>query len=358
MFCCHVCHSQFQFITDLLEHKKNLKHKQSNEKLVDDLGDIGFRKTIQKRIMTSSYSLENRLKTYSSELPTDPLSMGGKHKSFDPKSALVYAKTPGAMKDFTKENNMKEALNQLLTKDNMHIRDLFFSFQNEIESESTFSFVRYRRVSLYEKANISSCLPEQASNDSSLYGYYEILKKSVSFLNVIENNIYELKKFIAQIIHQIIYIHYCLYTLNLQHGDMHMGNIKLVIDNLGFPIIKAFDFGKARFLEEQARNDKLKDLSYLLQREAVSGKLETFKRNIVRAEDSSAQQKHYPIHKLLGLLIKPKEITNRNTLNLFIAMLGSGLTGMLKEKTNSVEKNANILTVFEELSNELVAILF
>lgn len=106
-------------------------------------------------------------------------------------------------------------------------------------------------------------------------------------------------------IHQMMKIHEYLYLNNITHGDMHMGNIKVIRNSDGV-LLKAFDFGKAEikkttFFKNQ-RSPSRDDLRYLINKRAVSGRLETFKRNTWRKEDHEDQAKHYPLHKVCKLL--------------------------------------------------------
>ncbi|WGL60723.1 hypothetical protein QEJ31_03785 [Pigmentibacter sp. JX0631] len=352
MFSCILCSAVFASLLELVEHKKKLKHSLNKVELIEKLGSFGFRKVIQQRILTSANSLAGRSKAFLPGVSTEVMQIGGKHKSFDADRALVYAKTPSAMQDFSKEKLIKEALNVLETKDHLKIRDLFFSFQNEVISNDNFDYSRHRRVSIYETRSFFSELPTQNDKDSSLFSYYLLLKKSAPQLNLIENNIEKLKIFTINIIHQLFYIHYCLYVAKVQHGDMHMGNIKLIIDNNGFPILKAFDFGKTKIISGQ--DFDFKDLKYLLERLAVSGRLETFKRNTIRKEDSSEQQKHYPLHKFLNLFINNNRTNDLSLLNSFITDISNNLLTQLKMHKGSAEQIEN----FEIAANELVSIIF
>lgn len=112
------------------------------------------------------------------------------------------------------------------------------------------------------------------------------------------------------IFHQIVHIHYLLLSNHARHGDMHMGNIKAIVVNTDGHegvVVKAFDFGKAKY--KSGRNDfDLADLEYLLLRKAVSGYWETRKRHdrengdIHRTDLSLVDRrdhKHYPIHQIL-----------------------------------------------------------
>ncbi|WP_158998142.1 hypothetical protein [Pigmentibacter ruber] len=352
MFSCMMCSSVFVSLLELIEHKKKFKHSLNKLELIDKLGSFGFRKVIQQRIVTSANSLDGRTKSFLQGTSTEVMQIGGKHKSFDAERALVYAKTPAAMNDFSKEKLIKEVLSSLETKDKLKIRDLFFSFQNEVNINDNIDYSRYRRVSIYETRSFFDELPLQNEKDPSLFNYYLLLKKSAPPLNLIENNIEKLKIFIINIIHQLFYIHYCLYVAKIQHGDMHMGNIKLIIDNNGFPIIKAFDFGKSKIITGQ--DFDFKDLKYLLDRIAVSGRLETFKRNTIRSEDSSEQQKHYPLHKFLKLFISGSKSNDLSLLNSFIHDISSELLHQLQGRKNSAEQLEN----FEAASNEFVSVLF
>jgi len=104
-------------------------------------------------------------------------------------------------------------------------------------------------------------------------------------------------------VHQIIKIHEYLYLNKITHGDMHMGNIK-VIRNKDGVLLKAFDFGKANKINNKiyrkmdAKNYTRADLKYLLEKKAVSGFYETIKRNTIRSQNDTRQLKHYPLHKV------------------------------------------------------------
>lgn len=78
------------------------------------------------------------------------------------------------------------------------------------------------------------------------------------------------------IIHQVIKIHEILYLAKIIHGDMHAGNIKVILvngegKNTGV-VVKAFDFGKSIFKKDDA-NYSRQDLQYLIETRAIGGAL-------------------------------------------------------------------------------------
>jgi hypothetical protein len=78
------------------------------------------------------------------------------------------------------------------------------------------------------------------------------------------------------IIHQVIKIHEILYLAKIIHGDMHAGNIKVILVNDGDKntgvVVKAFDFGKSIFKKADA-NYSRQDLQYLIETRAIGGAL-------------------------------------------------------------------------------------
>lgn len=88
-------------------------------------------------------------------------------------------------------------------------------------------------------------------------------------------------------------------SAGLTHGDLHMRNL-MVREVQGEPgcadqtLLQAIDFGNSELYRS------LGDVRYVFKRKAGST-VETLNRNVVRSEDHPAQQKHYPLHKLLEL---------------------------------------------------------
>lgn len=363
MFVCTICQTKFSILNKAFQHAKTHVIKSLNiiEYLPPSelLGEYEFTQTITKRIMTSGVSLSGRLKKNSFGLPEKTPTFGGKHKSFDAEKALVYAKTPSAMTDFIKETDMKENLDRLELQDGSKIRDIFFSFQNNLENtdESIKDAVaRYRRVSIYIPNNsLHNQIPEQNPNDPSLNGYFQILCEDIKTAKIIENRYEIIRKLVVQMIHQLVYIHYCMYNAQIQHGDLHMGNIKLIIDNQGFPVIKVFDFGKSKLVN--SISNQMKDLEYFFCRQAVSGILETFKRNKLRNDKSTEQLKHYPLHRLSSLLLRNKGM-NENELFNYIDTSGREMIEILKSIQKSPPKHQSLRMLFQSFSNNIVKIFY
>ena len=357
MFQCSVCQSQSNEFTNAILHAK--KHGKIFKNTIDYfppyqiLGEYEFSRTIIQRISTSDSSLIGRLKDYEPGLPDVLPTNGGVHKAFDANRALVYAKTPSAMKDFSKEIQMKKALDSLeLIQNGTKIRDIFFSFQNFVENINA-NTDRYRRVSIYNSENLNKTnyIPKQNQSDPSLNGYYQILKNEIKYSFVFDTTErYEtLRNFVVQMIHQLVYIHYCMYIGEIQHVDLHMGNIKIIIDNNLFPIIKAFDFGKSKNVNSS--NDNLKDLNYFISRKAVSGLFETIKRNKLREADSIEQMKHYPLHRLSCLLLnhQKNKFTEQEFIH-YIEKMGKEFLVYLKNLQKSTHSKENTRVLFQAFS--------
>lgn len=117
-------------------------------------------------------------------------------------------------------------------------------------------------------------------------------------------------------LHQVIAIHRILYLKRMTHGDMHMGNIKVIVVNRGVDrgvICKAFDFGKYESSSDYTRTD----LRYLIDRTAVprhlgNSSIETNKRrarweqergNATIPRTQRTDWKHYPLHRIIEVLL-------------------------------------------------------
>jgi hypothetical protein len=168
-------------------------------------------------------------------------------------------------------------------------------------------------------------------------------------------------------IHQIVKIHEFLYLCKVVHGDMHMGNIK-VIRTPESVLLKAFDFGKSK-VKSLEKNYTRTDLRYLLLKKAVSGSFETFKRNTWRSSTSKEMTKHYPLHKASSLLIKTfhpssfPEMLIDSKIQEYGSQLLDNLESIRLNKINVAEQNIDreilcIQRMFELFSNQLVNCIY
>jgi hypothetical protein len=190
----------------------------------------------------------------------------------------------------------------------------------------------FRRVSLYGRADQADTFlfaRDLINTDVNKY-----LGSIEEYLECEDNfNMYPqeyLIKNLWSLIHQMIRIHELLYLAKMVHGDMHAGNIKVIVANgvngegpHGI-IVKAFDFGKAQF-KRQTENYTRVDLEYLIQKKAVSGASESFLRNTWRKKTSDKMVKHYPLHKALVTLaaVEGKQgQLNTTTIDAFIKSVG------------------------------------
>ncbi|MEY3289898.1 MAG: hypothetical protein RLZZ419_2140 [Pseudomonadota bacterium] len=182
----------------------------------------------------------------------------------------------------------------------------------------------------------------------------------------------QLIKNLWSLIHQMIRIHELLYLAKMVHGDMHAGNIKVIVANgvngegpHGI-IVKAFDFGKAQF-KKQSDNYTRVDLEYLIQKKAVSGASESFLRNTWRKKTSDKMVKHYPLHKALVTLAAVEGKQGRlNTTNIdtfiksvgdkFLSYLGSARLSPAETNRDEAKKTDQISAIsnaFEVFANRL-----
>ncbi|MCP3943105.1 MAG: hypothetical protein GY710_16680 [Desulfobacteraceae bacterium] len=160
---------------------------------------------------------------------------------------------------------------------------------------------------------------------------------------------------ITRIIHQLVYIHYWLYKTQVLHGDLHMGNIKVITDTNNFPIVKAFDFGKSKI--GCSRDESFKDLQYFCNRKAVSGYLETFSRNKTRKDCSVKQAKHYPLHRLSMLLLEGRH--SKDYVYQRIDDYGNNLLDALRNG-NFYSRTGlnNRIMLFQAFSNDIASIFY
>lgn len=254
--------------------------KYRNETILPQLHKVDNEQT--KKIPTSKYSEAK----------------GGVKKKFFPEQGMVVAGDKDTARgDYEKEDAVfdrvdgEDAFKYLSFQEKIGDHEDDDGFQQFLQNNPKLKNLeksQMRRVSIYGSLN-----PEDIGRQ-----YHCTLEKFI-----LEHDQHEPKEDeLISAIHQIIKIHEFLYLQKITHGDMHMGNIKVIRVEDGV-LLKAFDFGKS-VTKSLNRNYTRTDLRYLLLKKAVSGGLETFKRNVVRKDSSSAQQKHYPLHRVTALLIK------------------------------------------------------
>jgi hypothetical protein len=233
-----------------------------------------------------------------------------KETAFGSKSwTSIMGVTPGKG-DYGKEDQVRTELNNkegILGKQNVdpdHVLS-YFSYQKALENmsqdrlDALSAFIKenpafpdieqYRRVSKYNLPNPEELeLTSRGQADADLEKYLLAIKKFE--VDRIVSDYAILMKNLWSIFHQIIKIHELLYLAKITHGDMHMGNIKVIVvngevGNQGV-VVKAFDFGKAKYRSE-TENYTRQDLEYLLQRNSVGGAfygtLEDGKRHVWRS---------------------------------------------------------------------------
>jgi hypothetical protein len=306
--------------------------------------------------------LSGRIMAVTKGLPDSAPIIGGVHKKFSPEHGLVWAAKDTGMSDFPKETNMKGQLGNVNLASGHPIRDIFFSFQNTLDLKEYpdrgpaphQQNIRYRRVSVYGALDLASSpnhLPNRIAGKTSLNDYMPKLVEYKRKYADDPNALRVLRSGISHIIHQLVYIHYYMYKANIQHGDLHMGNIKIIIDNAGYPVIKAFDFGKSKIA--RPGNGSTQDLQYFCCRTAVSGFFETFKRNTWRSDDSEKQMKHYPLHRLCMVLLDG--IFTTTEINARINAYGEALIKYLRRGSIPPEKTR---MAFRGFSDEVVSLFY
>ncbi|MCP3968473.1 MAG: hypothetical protein GY750_18895 [Lentisphaerae bacterium] len=340
MFKCTQCKKRFPSTPRGLAHLSlHTCFISSNNAEIEYIGEQDkmplYMETINHR---GNVALEDQAANYERSFPQHIPDNGGVHKCFFKKQGLVYAKDKEGFSDYVKEDRMKMALG------NCTERKAFYSFQN-IFMENDYdnipqrhSFVKkFRRFSLY--------------NDYEyLHKYVTRVKESLSNNKVTDDNYAGLRNVLTAIIHQLFYIHYYIYRKNVMHGDLHMGNVKIIWDRNDWPAVKAFDFGKSR--TQCTRNQKLKDLKYFFNRKAISGCMESFKRNHYRKDSSKKQAKHYPLHRLSMLLLDGKY--SKDYVYKRISNYGNALMNLLNN--NHIKLNTG--NMFRAFSNDYTSFFY
>ncbi len=315
------------------------------------------------RFNTHRTGLEGRRIPGRAGLPTEAPTIGGVHKKFSPEHGLVWAARDTGLSDFPKESAMQQRLGEWnLAHSDIELRDVFFSFQRELDehdypdrgTELHQQRMRYRSVSIYNLRDLENSpnhLPDRQPGKTSLNDY---MPKLVEFRREYHNNpgaMELLRSAISHIIHQLVYIHYYMFKAGIQHGDLHMGNIKIILDNKGYPIIKVFDFGKSKNVTPG--QGTMKDLEYFCCKKAVSGFLETFKRNTWRNDTDEAQLKHYPLHRLCMILLDG--IFTKEQIDERINEYGQALIDYLRKGSIPPEKTR---MAFRGFSDEIVSLFY
>ncbi|MFN7094917.1 MAG: hypothetical protein ACK4M7_06100, partial [Burkholderiales bacterium] len=268
----------------------------------------------------------------------DNLKVGGKHKKFDPKTGIVYAMDNIGQADFIREGQIKTYTDNLPDGLRQQVQSVL-SLQLPYPTANQEYKDKIAKVSLYKKygalTDLLNCSPSKLTPD-------EARQEETLFL-----------------IDQLIYMLELLYTSNMIHCDLHADNILVIYPTYTtnnslaskMPILKLIDFGKSRFGNRVMNNDqdKFTDLKYLLLRQA-NNNFETFRRNIWRKETDKKQQKHYPLHKLIGLLgIDQEQIREK------LAQLGEVLIGELHVANDHDEVHQKFASFQRELSSWIIS---
>lgn len=226
---------------------------------------------------------------------------GGVKKKFFPQQGVVVAGHKGtAAGDYRNEDAVSARLETFSDKKYNYV-----SFQRELEDfpdneERLRKFLEENR----ENQKVRGLEINQIRR-VSVYGDYDKFSDGTSdqYHTTLEKFLFDTKPSqkpteaeLFSCIHQIVKIHDFLYQSNVVHGDMHMGNIKVIRTRKGV-LLKAFDFGKATVKPEDSSPTR-KDLRYLIDQKAVSGPHETFNR-WRRSSINPKMVKHYPLHKVI-----------------------------------------------------------
>ncbi|HMT02800.1 MAG TPA: hypothetical protein PKD00_05745 [Burkholderiales bacterium] len=147
-----------------------------------------------------------------------------------------------------------------------------------------------------EKIQVALIL-DYDKNNISLYSFIKNQAKKQ-----IENRD---KQTICFIIEQIFLAIEQFYNDKILHQDGHTKNIILTKNNQ----IKYIDFGKGKFNNAVTNKNNFNDILYLFDKKSTSS-LETLKRNSFRNANDEKQEKHYPLHKLIGLLSNNTDLIN------------------------------------------------
>jgi len=238
---------------------------------------------------------------------------GGVKKKFFPDQAVVVAgdlKT--AIGDYAKED-------QVFNRAGGGVLDphRYLSFQESLEGQQGRDQDEdTRRLQLFQETNAAddhSGIRRTQMRRVSVYGGFSDRGTRINnqYYCTLENFVREdrhapTQAELVSAIHQIVAIHSFLYLKRIKHGDMHMGNIKVIRVDQGV-LLKAFDFGKAK-VKSLEKNYTRDDLRYLLFKKAIgssSGVLNFFetKSRANRGEEHEKQLKHYPLHKISKYLI-------------------------------------------------------
>jgi len=309
---------------------------------------------------------------------------GGVKKKFFPRQGVVVAGDRNtATGDYRKED---DAYQRLVTETNQDQESTFqyASFQKKMDQDdrgvndgrlrkflatnradskaNSVNLSQMRRVSIY--GGIDPFLAGQATQ------YHTTLERFVNdcLIQGADPDQQPKECELISCIHQVIKIHEYLYLNKITHGDMHMGNIKVIRYDQGV-LLKAFDFGKAEIKSatkwKAQRSPSRDDLRYLIEKTAVSGHIETFKRNTWRKENDPSQLKHYPLHKICRLLSqeylrRPSPGHDYNYIEGRISIYGKqlldGLGNIRNDRTivDEVRRANAIRGMFSVFSNQIV----
>ena len=144
---------------------------------------------------------------------------GGVHKKYSPADRWVFADKDGGGGDYANEDQAMGALGN----------NAYFSYQHPLTHNVTNQqHRRLRAVSNYSlnAAHVPAPVADTMNNQIAIFNGQH---------NKTRDAIYQMLK-----------IHHELYESRIMHGDMHMGNIK-VLEGANTVFVKAFDFGKAAF---------------------------------------------------------------------------------------------------------------
>lgn len=299
------------------------------------------RDSLPNRVTLAPDNMEGRIPDQDSRLASDSV-----NKKVYPQLGLVVVKKRNH-KDYVNEASAHNAIySRQLTSIPTKAKETipYFSFQKPLtdEESSDLDAKNISNVRWGEKKSFfggTTVLTNNVSSNKvrrySVYGGTE--RAGAGDLDTANSKNMSLKEYLALLLankdqrsakqqgdianlwscfHQVIKIHLELYLKKVTHGDMHTGNIKVILVNdTGriVPICKAFDFGHFKAGSNYTRTD----LRYLISKKAVPrfmgiSKIETDKRADRWARESTAgvprrdrvDWKHYPLHRLLESVLE------------------------------------------------------
>lgn len=231
------------------------------------------------------------------------------------------------------ENEAKDLDNRAVKGVNWGVKQGWWgkkNLTNDVDSDKVRRFSVYGGTSQAEAKDLDYIASDSSTHSAKNMSLREYLKLLISSKSNRTAKKQDDTANLWSCFHQVVMIHRELYVAKVTHGDMHMGNVKVILVydpqlRRKVPVCKAFDFGKFSSGSNYTRTD----LRYLISKTAVprfmgNSSIETNKRAKRWRDESTRGEnhvdrlertdwKHYPLHKILEAILEINGVFSLST---------------------------------------------